>query len=102
MEGLDEYKLTKFRSHKEFTFANPETENHYNWHAQNFRETNDKDTHQTFTYGMEIDGFIPKMLVEHVPGSRGGCLSENCFCIWTLLGCTTCFRMYFAGKAGRK
>ena len=53
-------------------------------------------------YGMEIDGFIPKMLVEHVPGSRGGCLSENCFCIWTLLGCTTCFRMYFAGKAGRK
>jgi len=101
-EGLDEYKLTKFSSLKTFTFANPQTQNHYNWHAQNFRDANNRDRYQTFTYGVEIEGFEPKILVENVPGSRGTILSDTFYYVATLLGCTVCFRAYFGGQAGRK
>merc|ERR1712110_147994 len=78
-----EYKLTKLKSYKKFSFANMETEVDYNTKLQQFREENDKDEHQSFYYGIEIAGFEKYTLVEAQPGVNRGISRHfiSCRCI---------------------
>ena len=73
-----------------------------NYKAQQFRAANDVDVYQDFWYGVEIQDFKDKLLVEVQPGARSSTISVNCYVLSSLALCTACFRMYFASVCGRK
>ena len=102
LTGLDEWNLTKLKNYKTFSFANTETEQDYTYKSKLFRTSNDRDVYQNFWYGIEIQDFKDKLLVEVQPGARSSSISVNCYVISSLALCTTCFRMYFASVCGRK
>jgi len=100
--GFGEWNLTKLKNYKQFSFANAQTQNHYNYTAEQFRRNNNRDVHQSFSYGVEIENFESKLLVEVTDGARGQWISSQCYSIASFLLCTTCYRMYFGSVCGRK
>jgi len=100
--GMDEYLLTKLSLYKTFSFANEQTRFDYESKAAYFRMINNRDVHQSFHWGIEIDGFQTKILAEVQPGVKPPCLSSRHFWIFSLLGLTVFYRWWFEAQCGRK
>eukprot|EP01084_Bolivina_argentea_P260927 440793_1 len=102
LTGLENYKLTKITYHKTLLFANQETSNDYTAKFNKFLRENNFDSCQHHGKNVDIRDFTTKMLTEVEPGAKPCCLNLYSFLLWSLVGLTSCYRLWFAAVVGNK
>ena len=101
-DGLDEYRVTRLHVSKAFTFANDETRRNWNEVAEKFQDDNRNDVYQSFSYGMEIEGYQERYLCELEKGMKPWWIRPSFLYIATLLLLSPVYRLAVSCVAGRK
>lgn len=102
LTGMDQYRLTKLKVEKRFTFGNNATRNQFNSQKVFFRESNDRDTHMDFTETFIVPGFESRILCEAVEGYRPWCLNWGFYLLFHFMFLGPCYRWWFSSICGKK
>lgn len=93
--AMEVKRITRLHILKEYKFANAESERRFNDQKNNFYNNNRRDVHNDLSISFSIDGFRERLLVLPVGLTPPCCFSDFWYIIWSVLGLSWFYRMWF-------
>jgi hypothetical protein len=90
------HNVTRLRFSKTYVFADDHTEHAYKHAAHEIQARNrHRDTYMDFSSGMDIRGYVDRMLCVRDRNRMHCCMNMGCFCLSSWFLCGYCYRSWF-------